>query len=159
MLSMNISDTRSFMNHLLSQDTFDHFYLIEASIKMGVTYHIEGRLNKAFYDTDTEKKLNRDFCYWKEIRSRIFDIIKGKRLPLSCKIILGLPSSSLSSLIEHSRCSFTPEDIEGAFLNILYDPQNLLVTTGISYRIFSPDKTLEYAFDDHIARFLKGKLI
>ncbi len=36
MLSIQISDIKDFMSHLLSKDTFDHFYFIEASIKMGV---------------------------------------------------------------------------------------------------------------------------
>ena len=34
MLSIQVSDTKNFMSHLLSGNTFDHFYFIEASIKM-----------------------------------------------------------------------------------------------------------------------------
>lgn len=157
MLSMQVADIKNFMAHLLSKDSFDSFYLIEATIKMGVTYQIEGRLNKDFYDTDTEQGLNRDYCYWKEIRGRVFDMIKGKRLPLSCKIILGLPKPSLAWLIGHSGTSCRAEDVNGAFINILYDPKNLLVTTGISYSVFSLDKTLDYAFDDYAAAFLKKR--
>ena len=56
MLSIQISDIKDFMSHLLSKDTFDHFYFIEASIKMGVSYQIQGRINEGFYQrrTDTE---------------------------------------------------------------------------------------------------------
>ena len=82
MLSIQISDIKDFMSHLLSKDTFDHFYFIEASIKMGVSYQIQGRINEGFYDTSVEQTLNREFCYWKEIRHRIFDIIKGKPLSI-----------------------------------------------------------------------------
>ena len=146
MLSIQISDIKDFMSHLLSKDTFDHFYFIEASIKMGVSYQIQGRINEGFYDTSVEQTLNREFCYWKEIRHRIFDIIKGKRLPLSCKIVLGLSKQSISYLIAHNNSSFREEDIEGIYVNILYDPKNLLITTGISYKNFSLDKSLEYAF-------------
>ena len=78
MLSIQISDIKDFMSHLLSKDTFDHFYFIEASIKMGVSYQIQGRINEGFYDTSVEQTLNREFCYWKEIRHRIFDIIKRR---------------------------------------------------------------------------------
>ena len=56
MLSIQISDIKDFMSHLLSKDTFDHFYFIEASIKMGVSYQIQGRINEGFYDTSVGKK-------------------------------------------------------------------------------------------------------
>lgn len=46
MLSIQVSDTKNFMSHLLSGNTFDHFYFIEASIKMGVSYQIQGRINE-----------------------------------------------------------------------------------------------------------------
>ncbi len=157
MLSIQIADTKRFMQHLLSGDTFDDFYLVEATIKMGVTYQIEGRLNKEFYDSDIEKNLRRNFCYWKEIRNHIFQIIKGKRRPLSCKIILSLSESPVSHLIADSLCPFRQEDIQGLYLNILYNAKGLLVTTGISYQNFSLDKSLEYAFDDYTTCFLKGK--
>ena len=62
MLSIQISDIKDFMSHLLSKDTFDHFYFIEASIKMGVSYQIQGRINEGFYDTSVEQTLNREFC-------------------------------------------------------------------------------------------------
>ena len=48
-------------------------------------------------------------------------------------------------------------DIEGIYVNILYDPKTLLITTGISYKNFSLDKSLEYAFDEYLAKFLKEK--
>lgn len=76
MLSIQISDIKDFMSHLLSKDTFDHFYFIEASIKMGVSYQIQGRINEGFYDTSVEQTLNREFCYWKEIRHRILILLK-----------------------------------------------------------------------------------
>ena len=142
MLSIQVSDTKNFMSHLLSGNTFDHFYFIEASIKMGVSYQIQGRINEGFYDTSVEQTLNRDFCYWKEVRNRIFDIIKGKRLPLSCKIVLGLPKQSVSYLISHSNSTFREDDIEGIYVNILYDQKTLLITTVISYKNFSLDKSL-----------------
>ena len=45
MFSMEITDIRGFMNHLLSKDTFDHFLTVEASIQMAVTFHIDGSWN------------------------------------------------------------------------------------------------------------------
>ena len=157
MLSIQITDIKNFMAHLLSKDSFDRFYLVEASIKMGISYHLDGHLNHDFYDTDVSQNLNRAYCFWKEARPYIFHIIKGKRLPLGCKIILALPASSLLFLLKESNSSFRPEDIEGVYINILYESKNLLLTTGVSYRTFSLDKSLEHCVDEHIQKFIKEK--
>lgn len=85
MLSIQVSDTKNFMSHLLSGNTFDHFYFIEASIKMGVSYQIQGRINEGFYDTSVEQTLNRDFCYWKEVRTCIFVLSKKTVSPFLLK--------------------------------------------------------------------------
>ena len=156
MLSLQINDIRSFMSHLLTLESFDHFYFVEASVKMGISYHLDGHINKEFYDTDTRHSLTRDLSYWKEVRPKVFSIIKGKQLPLGCKIILALRESNLMELIKDSGSSFREEDIEGMYLNILYDPESLRLTTGISYRIFSLDKSLDYAFEEKIQGFLSG---
>lgn len=157
MLSIQINDIKNFMSHLLSKDTFDPFYMVESAIRMGITYHIDGHLNKDFYDTDTQKLLTRNYCTWKEVRPKIFDMIKGKRLPVSCKIILTMPASATRKLIEQSQSGFREEDIEGLYVNILYDSQNLKITTGVSYKTFSLNKSLEHVFDDYITRYLASK--
>ncbi|MBR5047753.1 MAG: hypothetical protein IKX76_05910 [Eubacterium sp.] len=154
MLSLQINDIRSFMSHLLTMESFDRFYFVEASIKMGISYHIDGHLNKDFYDTETRHSLTRNFSYWKEVRPRIFSLIKGKQPPLGCRIILALRESDLTRIRVSSGASFRDEDIEGMYLNILYDPESLKLTTGISYRVFSLDKSLDYAFEQDIRSFL-----
>ena len=57
---------------------------------------------------------------------------------------------------KNSGAAFREEDIEGMYLNILYDPESLKLTTGISYRVFSLDKSLDYAFEEMIRSFLTG---
>ena len=52
------------------------------------------------------------------------------------------------------RKSFTENDISAVFLNIRFQNGELTVTTGISYRIFSTDKTLEHEWDTLLKRFL-----
>ena len=155
MIQVQITDVKNFMNALLAADTFDPFLFVEASIRMGVSYHIDGRLNKDFYDSDL--KISREFCLWKEIRQHIFSIIKGKRLPLAMKIVLALPESASRSLIESSGGPLRAEDIQGMYLNILFSPDHLSLTTGLSARTFTMDRTLEHAFDDFTARFLKER--
>ena len=37
MLSIQITEIKNFMAHLLSRETFDQFYLVEASVKMNIS--------------------------------------------------------------------------------------------------------------------------
>ena len=143
------------MSHLLTKDTFDPFYMVEATIKMGISYQIDGHLNPAFFDTDTQHTLTREYSYWKEVRPKVFSLIRGSQPPLACKIILATPSSFLPRLLEHCGAPYRVEDIEGMYLNILYDPHRLLVTSGISYRTFSLDKTLDQAYEDYLRNFIQ----
>ena len=156
MLSLTIQDVKNFMSHLLTKESFDRFYLVEAAIKMGISYHIDGHLNREFFDTDTQHGLTRQYSYWKEVRPKVFSLIKGSRLPLGCKIILALPDTILPRFLEQSGCGFRPEEIEGLYLNILYDPNHLMITSGVSYRTFSLDKHLEHAFEEYISSYIKG---
>lgn len=155
MISVSITDIKTFMSHLLSRDTFDSFCLMEASVKKEITYHIDGHLNRDFFDSDEMPE--RSCCLWRDARPYVFDMVKGKRLPLHCKIILALPKASVAFLLKESGSSFREEDIEGIYLNINYEPSGLTITTGISYRIFSLDKGLEHSVDDHMKKFLKNK--
>ena len=77
MLSIQITEIKNFMAHLLSRETFDQFYLVEASVKMNISYHLDGHLNHDFFDTDTTENPDRDYCLWREARPFVFNIIKG----------------------------------------------------------------------------------
>lgn len=155
MLSTQISDIRDFMSKLLSGDCFDRFYLVEAGIRMGITYYLDGHLNHGFYDSD--EKPERAYCFWKEARPYIFQIIRGKRQPLRLKIILAFPEKTVEWFLKESGSPIGPEDIEGIYLNILFESGSLLITTGISCRVFSTDKRLEHCVDDHVRSFLSAK--
>ena len=118
MFYLQINDIRFFMSHLLTLESFDHFYFVEASIKMGITYHVDGHINKDFYDTDTRHNLSRTLSYWKEVRPRIFSLIKGRQLPLACKFVLALRESDLMELLLDSGSTFREEDIEGILRHV-----------------------------------------
>jgi hypothetical protein len=51
---------------------------------------------------------------------------------------------------------FTPQDVTGMFLNLKFQNGNLMLTTGVSYRIFSTDKSLEHEWDRLVEIFLKN---
>ena len=157
MLSVKVTDIKDCMSKLLSKDSFDFFYLVEANIHMGISYYLDGHLNHDFYDSDADDIFQRSYCFWKEAKPYIFQIIRGKRQPLGFKLILAFPEKTVDYLIKESSCPFRIEDIEGIYINILFEPGKLLITTGISCHVFSMDRSLEYCVDDHVKAFLNAK--
>ncbi|MBQ9155655.1 MAG: hypothetical protein IJ137_02615 [Eubacterium sp.] len=155
MLSIQVTDIKDCMQKLLSGDCFDQFYLVETTVQMGISYYLDGHLNHDFYDSETNESISRDYCFWKEARPLVFQIIRGRRLPLGFKTVLALPEKSVEFLLRESQGSYTADDIEGIYVNIRFEPGSLQITTGISYRTFSLDRSLEHCVDDHIASFLK----
>ena len=159
MLAINLPELKSFMNQLLCTDTFDHFLLREAVIQGGVTWSLDGTLQKDFFPTAEweEKELEGlSFIPYGLVRTQCFDLIKGKSAPTYFKLVLLLSPKNLARTLERTHSSFSPEDITGMFLNLRYSQGKLLLTTGISYRIFSADKSLEQEWDALVLRFLKN---
>lgn len=141
---------KSCMGHLLLKDTFDRFSFIEGEIITYNKFSIDGFLHKDFFD----EKPERSYSYWKELREYCFNIIKGKRTPLSFKIVLSMaPENFPLFLNEHQLHVCRPEEIQGLYLNFHYDGATLQCVTGISMRTFTLDKTLEHEWDTYVKNF------
>lgn len=159
MIALDISGIKDFMNKLLCTETFDHFLLKEATIQTGITWSLEGELNSNFYSTEELDELGLaglSFLPFGQVRTQCFDLIKGKRTPSYFKFVFLLSPENLSRTLTQTHSTFTPEDITGMFVNLKFQHGRLLLTTGISYRIFSTDKSLEQEWDALIKRFLKN---
>ncbi len=160
MIALNISEIKDFMNKLLCTETFDHFLLQEASICSNVNYHIEGAINQDFYSEDEMAELELtglSFIPFGKIRPQCFDLIKGKRTPSFFKFVFLLSPKNLEKTLAQTQSSYTANDISAVFMNLKYQNGQLLLTTGISYRIFSVDKSLDHEWDSLVKRFLKSK--
>lgn len=156
MLSIQIQDVKEFMNHLLRSELFHPFYLWEASIKTSVHYHIDGRLNTDFFNTDELEALPQsDYISWAEIKPQIFPMIKGNKTPLSMKIILVLSKANTKHLLTKYNLPLSEENINGLFFNIHYDGKTVSCTTGVSYRTFTMDKRLEQVFEESMLTWLR----
>lgn len=158
MLALQLTDIKNFMNQLLRSETFDHFLLQEAVIHSGASYVIDGHINKGFYTEEEIETLRLTGCKalpFSMLRGNCFDLIKGKKTPSSFKFVFLLSPSNLEKTLASLHSSYTSQDISGIFLNLKYHNQVLTLTTGISYTIFSPDKSLEQEWDKLILRFLK----
>ena len=110
------------MSHLLLLETFDRFLFIEGKITTFNTFEIDGFLQKDFFDTPPESAYSR----WKDVRDFCFRLIKGKRTPLSFKIVLSLPPEQFAAFLNsRSLSSYRPEEVQGLYLNFHYDGSSL----------------------------------
>lgn len=158
MLALQIKNIKNFMNTLLLQDTFDHFLVSEATITTFTTFSVSGDLRKEFFDPDsaeTEQYQNRTQVTWKEIRSFCLSVIKGKRTPLSFKFVFLLPAERMQQILSECDSPLQPEDVFGLFFNCQYQNEQLTVTTGSSFRVFTLDRSLDQAWDKRMNAFLE----
>ncbi|MDD6401109.1 MAG: DUF5721 family protein [Lachnospiraceae bacterium] len=152
MKSFSIEDIKTFMNDLLVNERYDSFYLFEARIKTGLDYYIRGKINKEFFDYDIKDSLE-EYELWGNVKETVFSLMKGKRLPVSFKIILMFNNENVGRLIEMNNLPVAPTDITGLFYNINYEDEKLSVTTGTSLKVFTLDKTLDNLWDDTVGKY------
>ena len=157
MIALELTGVKDFMNTLLRSDTFDHFLLQEAVITGGASFVIDGHITKQFY-TDEELEelgiLGYSCLPFSMLRGNCFDLIKGKKTPSYFKFVFLLSPENLENTLKSISTSYTPNDVSGIYLNLKYQNQLLTLTTGISYRIFSTDKSLESEWDKLVLKFL-----
>ena len=159
MIALQLPEVRVFMNKLLCSEVFDNFLLQEATIQGSISYHMEGALHTDFYSADeleAEHLTGLSFVPYGKVRTQCFDLIKGKRTPSYFKFVLLLSPENLAKTLQQTGSSFSPPDISAAFLNLKFQNGQLLLTTGISYRIFTTDKSFDHEWDALIKRFLKN---
>ena len=157
MIALELTNIKEFMNTLLRTEVFDHFLLQEAVIVNGATHIIDGHIAPGFYTEEEAQALGIDglgILPYSMLRGNCFDIIKGKKTPASFKFILMLSPNNLERTLKAAVTSFTTNDITGVLINLKYQNQLLTLTTGVSYAIFSPDKSLEIYWDQAMKKFL-----
>ena len=154
MLSLQIKNTRDFMSKFLASDIFDEFLLDSAELKLGITYTIDGRINKAFYsDVDETEIPSYEFSTWADVRPKCFDLIKGKRTPLSFKFVLSSTPDKKNELLSESYAEIMNQISSFVFM-IKYSEGHVTLTTGTALSGFILDKSYEKVWDDHVKSFL-----
>ena len=160
MQSLNIQDTRLFMSHLLSRDTFNQFCLTEAQITTFATFIVDGRFHADYFDSGTYEEGNVPaFARWEQLQPHIYQLVKGHVTPLSMKIVLRLPDAGTAKLAQAASGTVLPEQVNGLYLNITYDRQNVICTTGTSLSVFTMDKSLEHLWDERVMAFFRQNRI
>ncbi len=160
MTAFEICDIKQFMSQLLASPLFDNFLLSEATIQTNVTYQIDGQLQTGFYQEDQLEALgiSPDTCKYVPfslVRGNCFDLMKGKNIPLSFRFVFMLSPENMANTLAKTISSFSVNDVSGMFINLTFRGGKLLCTTGISYKIFSVDKTLDQEWDHLVELFFK----
>lgn len=158
MIALELTDIKSFMNKLLTTTTFDNFLLQEAVIQGNASFVIDGHLPKGFYSEEELETLHLtkdNILPFSMLKTNCYDLIKGKKTPSSFKFVFLLSHDNLENTLRSLSSSYTIQDLSGVFMNIKYQNQLLTLTTGISYRIFSTDKSLEQEWDRLVMKFLR----
>lgn len=154
MKKFEIEDSKIFMNELFLGEKYDSFYMMEAVIKTGIDYHINGKNNMEFYDKEElEETALEEYICWKNVKSMVYDLIKGKNLPLSFKLVLMFNRDNIVRLVEMNNLPLGSDDISALFLNIYYEKGELTATTGTSLKSFSLDKSIDNVWDDTVERY------
>ena len=140
MKAYQIQNLKGLTSKLFLHEAFDQLLLFEASFHTAASFVIDGKRNPSFYQKEElEECKNRDYLLWSEVRPLCFQIIKGKRLPLSFRLVFLWP--------DH------PEEAD-FLLNIRYDQEKLMIITGTNYHSFTRDRSLEQEWDRTAAAFL-----
>lgn len=159
MIALQLPEVRIFMNKLLCTECFDNFLLQEATIQSAISYHIEGNLHSDFYseeELELEQLKDLSFIPYGRVRTQCFDLIKGKHTPSFFKFVLLLSPDNLERTLKQTGSSLSSSDVSAAFINLKFQNNQLILTTGISYRIFTTDKTFDLEWDGLMKRFLKN---
>lgn len=155
MIALEFPKVKESMAKLLLTETFDNFLFISAEVVTYNTFTIDGFLKKEFFEEGNAP--NQEYSLWKESREHCFSIIKGNRTPLRFSFVLGLSDENIQRLLDSQDLPFALKDVRGLYLNIRFDGQHLICTTGTSMHTFTMDKSLEQAWDVIVEKFLKQK--
>lgn len=153
MTSLQIKELKYFMNALLLGEQFDIFQMAEATITTFNTFHIDGRIVKEFYASDEE--ITSDLSLWKDIRPICFQLIKGKRTPVSFRIILQATPALIEKLAALDECEVAANLIQSLTLNIRFESGHATCVTGTSFTTFLMDKTTDAVWDKYIRLFFE----
>ncbi|MBR1442525.1 MAG: hypothetical protein IJ583_03210 [Firmicutes bacterium] len=140
--SIEETEVRTFMDKLFRCDTFDKLEVKSLVLETNVKFDILGNINKDYLEEGEER------CYvrWSELKHNIFDLIKGGKKPKQLKIVF-IPDRNTISAIHKNAASLS--------LNLSYENDVIIGTTGTSQKKFSLDKSLDNTWENTIKKFFK----
>jgi hypothetical protein len=161
MISLRITEVKSFMAKLLAQAAFDHFILREMELATFTNFTINGQLNEAFFSEEEleERRENSRNILWSDVRTVVYSMIKGNKTPLSLKIVFQLPRLQSEELLQRSGGRISEQELGGLYLNVRFEKNILHIITGTAIKTFTLDKTLEQEWDKRVKEILKEQAV
>lgn len=162
MVALQIADIRDFTAKLFLGEVFDSFCLVQADITTYNTFSIDGRIQREFLDSDELELLDknrRTLSLWKETKPFCLSIIRGKRTPVSFKIVFQLSHKKAEAFLSQANQLSLSENINGFYLNLQFKNKSLLCTTGVSQKTFVPDRQAEQLWDNLVLEFFSSHRI
>ncbi len=179
MVALKIEQVGDFMNKFLLRSTFDGFDFVRGDVTGFAVFTIDGRLQKDFYSSDEQEEIgDRVYVPWTEMKPRVCALIRGKNTPLSMHFVMRLsdrhtqallqqenlqqledvvrpqPGAGPQALLQQENLQQLQDKLEGLYLNIRFARGELECVTGVSFRTFVADRSLEFLWDRTAARFL-----
>ena len=156
MLAKMIDNQKQMMAALLTDSAFDAFELVSAKITTYCTFTIDGTYQARFFAGEDENAAAAGtsaarYAAWKQLRPNCLAMIRGRRAPLSFRIVMRVPDETAVSFLTEEGCLTDP--MPDFFLNLHFDGTALRATTGTAVASFSAGKAPEQAFDRYMLRF------
>ena len=160
MIALKIEDLKLFTSSLFVGDVFDQFLVKEAVITTFNTFTIDGAIRPGYYSgEELEEMKNGQLSSWAMVKPFCFSLIKGKRLPVSFRIILQMSQEGTEGFLASRQLPFAPDQVKGLYMNIRYEEDKLTCVTGTSVSVFTLDKALDEEWDQAAKGFLKHHTI
>lgn len=161
MIALEIKGTKNMMNTLLLSEQFDSFLVEEAVITTFNTFHIDGHLVKDFYSSEELEEFEKNqksmiFSCWSDIRPVCFQLIKGKKTPVSFKVVLHAAPQLIEKTAANPECGVAANLIRSLVLNIRYDNGKVTCITGSAFTTFVMDKSVERLWDAYVRQLLSS---
>lgn len=161
MIALEIKGTKNIMNALLISGQFDSFLVEEAVITTFSTFHIDGHLVRDFYDAGELEELESSgrstaFSLWSAVRPFCFQLIKGKKTPVSFKVVLHAAPQIVEKIAANPECGVAANLIRSLVLSIRYDAGKVTCITGSAFTTFIMDKSAEHLWDAYVRQLLSG---
>lgn len=160
MICLQIKNTKNFMNSLLISELFDSFYVEEAVITTFSTFIIDGHTVNDFYTNDEIEEMGGTLAplsLWRDIRPVCFQLIKGKKTPVSFRVTLQGSPEIIHTIASSPDCGVAENLIRSLVLNIRYENGQVSCITGTSFTTFLVDKSVDKLWDSYI-REMFGRL-
>lgn len=165
MTALTMNETNLFCKKLLGTPLFDAFLLEECTIATANTFTIDGHIHKKFYTEAEREEMGLTspdapvFSSYASLRPLCFELIKGKRTPLSFCFVFHLSKENTEKILQKTDAALSISDVRALVLTVRYDGSAVTCTTGTSLSVFTMDKSLEHAWDNMVRRFfLKNDL-